>query len=109
MIITAFMLGLVCGVAWAHAPRFRVALTAYMAVLAGTHVLGVTAPNILIDLIILCGALLLCFGVTRGLVAMIWERTPDAKPNIPPTVCAGPTSALPTHKPGLRTKPRQVV
>lgn len=107
MTLTAFIVGLLCGVAWAHAPRYRLALTAYMAVLAATHFAGITAPDPLLDAVIVAGVLLLCFGITRGLVAMLWERRPDNAHAS--TIQAGPASAVQADKPSNRPKPRSFV
>lgn len=86
----AWAIGLMCGVAVHASAAYRTALLGYMACVLALAAWGVPSNGMIGDLIMIAGFLFLAVGVTRGLVALLWERQEDEKQ----TVRSGAVSPL---------------
>lgn len=74
VLILAWMLGVMCGVAVSQSWRYKVALTFYLFCIVVLQSTGVKASPFLLDLLLSVFGILLCFGVALGVVGLVWER-----------------------------------
>lgn len=77
--IGIWFLGALCGVAMGADRSYRLAVVVYLVSIVALETFGITGQGWLVDMLILAGAILLCFGVTGGMVELIWPTDKGTK------------------------------